>query len=106
MTGRRHRSNCELVGQGVANIASGLFGGFYVTGTIDRTATNVRAGAHGPIAGIQHAPFLLLFVLVDPTLARVIHQIVTAQCRDRVCTSWYHPGAAVPLKKQSTLLTQ
>src|SRR3546814_9664848 len=51
MTGRRHRSNCELVGQGVANIASGLFGGFCVTGTIARTATNVRAGAHGPIAG-------------------------------------------------------
>ena len=44
MTGRRHRSNCELVGQGIANIASGLFGGFCVTGTVARTATNVRAG--------------------------------------------------------------
>jgi SulP family sulfate permease len=45
MTGRRHRSNCELVAQGVANIGSALFGGICVTGTIARTATNVRAGA-------------------------------------------------------------
>jgi len=63
MTGRRHRSNCELVGQGVANVASGLFGGICVTGTVARTATNVRAGAHGPIAGMLHAIFLLIFVL-------------------------------------------
>ena len=47
MTGRRHRSNCELVAQGAANIGASLFGGFCVTGTIARTATNVRAGAHG-----------------------------------------------------------
>ncbi|MCA1300518.1 SulP family inorganic anion transporter [Stappia indica] len=72
MTGRRHRSNCELVGQGVANIASGLFGGFCVTGTIARTATNVRAGAHGPVAGMLHSLFLLLFVLVAAPLARFI----------------------------------
>ncbi len=69
MTGRRHRSNCELVGQGVANIASGLFGGICVTGTIARTATNVRAGAHGPVAGMLHAVFLLLFVLLAAPLA-------------------------------------
>ena len=55
MTGRRHRSNCELVAQGVANVASSFFGGICVTGTIARTATNVRAGAHGPVAGILHA---------------------------------------------------
>lgn len=72
MTGRRHRSNCELVGQGIANIASGLFGGLCVTGTIARTATNVRAGAHGPIAGMFHAGFLLLFVLVAAPLTRFI----------------------------------
>ena len=72
MTGRRHRSNCELVGQGVANIASGLFGGICVTGTIARTATNVRAGAHGPIAGILHAVFLLLFILIAAPLASYI----------------------------------
>ncbi|MEQ8349528.1 MAG: SulP family inorganic anion transporter [Sneathiellaceae bacterium] len=72
MTGRRHRSNCELVAQGAANIASGLFGGICVTGTIARTATNVRAGAHGPVAGLLHAIFLLAFVLVAAPLARFI----------------------------------
>jgi sulfate permease, SulP family len=52
MTGRRHRSNCELVAQGIGNIASAFFGGICATGTIARTATNVRAGARGPIAGM------------------------------------------------------
>jgi sulfate permease, SulP family len=72
MSGRRHRSNCELVAQGVANIGSALFGGFCVTGTIARTATNVRAGAHGPVAGMMHALFLLLFILLAAQLAAYI----------------------------------
>ena len=72
MTGRRHRSNCELVAQGVANVASGLFSGICVTGTIARTATNVRAGAHGPVAGMLHAVFLLLFMLAAAPLASYI----------------------------------
>ena len=72
MTGRRHRSNCELVGQGIANIASGLFGGFCVTGTIARTATNVRSGAHGPVAGMLHAAFLLAFIVLAAPLASSI----------------------------------
>ena len=72
MTGRRHRSNCELVAQGAANIGSALFGGFCVTGTIARTATNVRSGAHGPVAGMLHAAFLLLFMLVAAPLAAYI----------------------------------
>lgn len=72
MTGRRHRSNCELVAQGVAQIGSGLFGGFCVTGTIARTATNIRAGARGPVAGILHSLFLLLFLLVAAPLANFI----------------------------------
>jgi SulP family sulfate permease len=72
MTGRRHRSNCELVGQGVANIATGLFGGICVTGTIARTATNVRAGAHGPISGMLHSAFLLIFMLLAAPLASYI----------------------------------
>jgi SulP family sulfate permease len=72
MTGRRHRSNCELVAQGLANVASGLFGGFCVTGTIARTATAVRAGAHGPMTGMFHAVFLAIFVLVAAPLARHI----------------------------------
>lgn len=72
MTGRRHRSNCELVAQGAANIGSSLFGGFCVTGTIARTATNVRAGAHGPVAGTLHALFILLFMLIAAPLAAYI----------------------------------
>jgi|HubBroStandDraft_5_1064220.scaffolds.fasta_scaffold13939_2 SulP family sulfate permease len=72
MTGRRHRSNVELVAQGVANIASALFGGICVTGTIARTATNVRAGARGPVAGMMHALFVLAFVVVAAPLARYI----------------------------------
>ncbi|WP_404543960.1 SulP family inorganic anion transporter [Bradyrhizobium sp. USDA 223] len=72
MTGRRHRSNCELVAQGAANIGSALFGGICVTGLIARTATNIRAGARGPLAGMLHSVFLLLFMLVAAPLASYI----------------------------------
>jgi sulfate permease, SulP family len=72
MTGRRHRSNSELVAQGAANMASALFGGICVTGTIARTATNVRTGARGPISGILHSAFLLIFVLAAAPLASFI----------------------------------
>jgi sulfate permease, SulP family len=64
MTGFSHRSGQELVGQGVANIASALFGGLPATGAIARTATNIRAGGRTPLAGIFHAVFLLIFLLV------------------------------------------
>jgi len=63
MTGRRHRSNCELVAQGVANCASAAVGGLPATGAIARTATNIRAGARGPVAGMLHAVFILAFML-------------------------------------------
>ncbi len=72
MTGRRHRSNTELVAQGTANIASALFGGICVTGTIARTATNVRAGATSPVSGMLHSAFLLAFMLVAAPLAAYI----------------------------------
>ncbi|WP_453944217.1 SulP family inorganic anion transporter [Bradyrhizobium sp. USDA 372] len=72
MTGRRHRSNCELVAQGAANIGSALFGGICVTGLIARTATNIRAGARGPLAGMLHSVFLLLFMLIAAPLASYI----------------------------------
>jgi sulfate permease, SulP family len=72
MTGRRHRSNCELVAQGVANIGSALFGGICVTGLIARTATNIRAGARGPVSGMLHAVFVLLFMLIAAPLASYI----------------------------------
>lgn len=72
MSGRRHRPNTELVAQGIANAASALFGGVPVTGTIARTATNVRAGAHGPISGMVHALALLGFLLFLAPLASAI----------------------------------
>ena len=72
MTGRKHRYNMELVAQGIANMASALFGGISVTGTIARTATNIRAGARSPLSGMMHAAFLLLFMLVAATLASFI----------------------------------
>jgi len=68
MIGGRHRSNAELVAQGIANCGSALFGGLPATGAIARTATNVRAGARSPLAGILHAAFLLAFMLVAAPL--------------------------------------
>ncbi|WP_447952865.1 SulP family inorganic anion transporter [Sphingopyxis chilensis] len=68
MAGTRHRSNQELIGQGVANIGSALFGGLPATGAIARTATNIRSGAKTPVAGIMHAVFLLLFILFGTDL--------------------------------------
>jgi SulP family sulfate permease len=64
MTGARHDSNQELIGQGAANIIAPLFGGFAATGAVARTATNIRNGATSPLAGIVHAAFLLLVILL------------------------------------------
>ena len=72
MTGRVHRSNMELVAQGLANVASAVFGGIAVTGTIARTATNIRAGARSPVAGMLHAGFLLAFMLLAAPLASYV----------------------------------
>jgi SulP family sulfate permease len=72
MTGRKHRYNMEVVAQGVANVASALFGGISVTGTIARTATNIRAGAVSPVSGMAHAVFVLVFMLVASPLASFI----------------------------------
>jgi sulfate permease, SulP family len=72
MTGDRHNSNVELVAQGIANIASPLFGGIPATGAIARTATNIRSGARSPVAGIVHALTLLLILLVAAPLAGYI----------------------------------
>ena len=72
MTGRRHRSNCELVAQGAGNVASALFGGLPSTGLIARTATNIRAGARGPVAGLLNAAFILAFMLIAAPLASYV----------------------------------
>jgi SulP family sulfate permease len=101
MTGRRHRSNCELVGQGVANIASGLFGGICVTGTIARTATNVRAGARSPVSGMAHALFLLLFILVAAPLASFIPLAVLAAVLAVVCWNMFERDAFLTLVRAS-----
>jgi len=72
MSDDKHNSNVELIAQGVANIATPLFGGIPATGAIARTATNIRSGAKTPVAGIVHALVLLLILLVAAPLARFI----------------------------------
>jgi SulP family sulfate permease len=72
MIGSRHKSNVELVGQGIANIASGLFGGIPATGAIARTATNVKNGGRTPVAGITHAVTVLLVLVFLGKWARYI----------------------------------
>ena len=69
MAGTRHDSNQELVGQGIANIVAPLFGGIAATGAIARTATNIRNGGTGPLAGMVHAATLVLVVLFLAPLA-------------------------------------
>ncbi|MBR0897707.1 SulP family inorganic anion transporter [Bradyrhizobium tropiciagri] len=87
MTGRKHRSNMELVAQGIANIASAFFGGISVTGTIARTATNIRAGARSPLSGMLHSAFLLAFMVVAAPLASYIPLSALAGVLVVVC--WY-----------------
>ena len=72
MIGGRHRSNMELVAQGVANVVTPLFGGIPATGAIARTATNVKSGGRTPVAGIVHAVTLLLITLFFGRLAALI----------------------------------
>lgn len=85
MTARRHRSNMELVAQGIANIASALFGGISVTGTIARTATNIRAGARTPLAGIMHSTLVLAFMMIAAPLASYVPLCALAAVLVVVC---------------------
>eukprot|EP01035_Chromulina_nebulosa_P015640 gene15640-20725_t len=101
MTGRRHRSNTELVAQGIANIASSLFGGICVTGTIARTATNVRAGATSPVSGMLHAVFLLLFILVAAPLAAYVPLAALAGVLAVVAWNMIERPAIIALVKSS-----
>ncbi len=75
MIGGRHRSNCELIAQGIANFGSVLFGGIPATGAIARTAANVKTGAQTPVAGMIHAVTLFLILLC---LAPIVSQIPLA----------------------------
>jgi SulP family sulfate permease len=72
MSGDKHNSNVELVAQGIANLASPLFGGIPATGAIARTATNIRSGARTPVSGIIHAVTLLAILLAAAPLARFV----------------------------------
>ena len=78
MTHDRHDPNQELMAQGIANFTTPLFGGIAVTGTIARTVTNIRSGAHSPIAGLVHALTLLVFMLLLAPLAVNIPMSVLA----------------------------
>ncbi|MBS1242764.1 MAG: SulP family sulfate permease [Nitrospirae bacterium] len=93
MTGRKHRSNMELIAQGVANIASPLFGGIPATGAIARTATNIKNGGLTPIAGIIHAVVLLLIMLFFGKWAALIPMATLAGILVVVAynmSEWHH----------------
>lgn len=92
MVNSRHRSNMELVAQGIGNIGSGLFGGVPATGAIARTAANVKSGGRTPIAGMVHAITLLLILLVlmpyaswipMPTIAAILFMVAYNMCQWR-----------------------
>lgn len=72
MIGSKHRSNTELIGQGIANMASGLFGGIPATGAIARTVANIKNGGRTPIAGMVHAIVLLLIMVLFMPLAQMV----------------------------------
>jgi SulP family sulfate permease len=72
MSGDRHNPNVELIGQGVANIFSPMFGGLPATGAIARTATNIRSGAQSPVAGMIHALTLLCILLFAAPLVSYV----------------------------------
>jgi len=72
MTGRRHRSNMELIAQGIANLGSALTGGLPATGAVARTATNIHAGGRTPVAGLIHAALVFAFMMAGASLARFV----------------------------------
>lgn len=85
MTGRRHRANCELVAQGLANMASAIMGGIPATGAIARTATNIRSGAKTPISGIVHSLAILAMMALFAPLASYIPLAALAAVLAVVC---------------------
>lgn len=92
MTNTKHRSNMELVAQGVGNIGSALMGGIPATGAIARTAANIKSGGRTPIAGMVHAAVLLLILVVlmpyaswipMPTIAAILFMVAYNMCQWR-----------------------
>jgi SulP family sulfate permease len=100
MTGDRHNPNVELVAQGIANIASPVFGGIPATGAIARTATNIRAGARTPVSGMVHAITLLTILLIAAPLASYIPLATLAAVLFVVAYNmgeWHEIGAILQL---------
>lgn len=107
MTGGRHRSNMELVAQGVANIFSGLFGGIPATGAVARTATNIKNGGRTPVAGIVHAIVLLLIMLLFAPVAKLIPMACLAGILVVVAWhmgEWHHFQALLKSNKLDVLV--
>lgn len=101
MTGTRHRSNQELVGQGIASIGSAFFGGLPATGAIARTATNIRAGGRTPFAGMIHALFILLFVLFATNLMAFVPMAALAAILFMVSWGMSEIGRFIALMKMA-----
>ncbi|HET7347738.1 MAG TPA: SulP family inorganic anion transporter, partial [Acidobacteriaceae bacterium] len=102
MAGDRHNSNVELFAQGVANLASPLFGGIPATGAIARTATNIRSGARTPVSGVVHALTLLVILLVAAPLAKFIPLATLAAVLFVVCWNmgeWREIGGVLRMSK-------
>jgi SulP family sulfate permease len=93
MTGRRHRSNLELVAQGIANIASAVMGGIPATGAIARTATNIRSGARSPVAGIVHSLAILALMAAFAPYASFIPLAALGAVLVMVCWNMAEIGA-------------
>lgn len=102
MTGDKHHSNKELIAQGIANIVAPIFGGIAATGAIARTATNIKAGAFSPIAGIIHALMLLVFMFLFSKLILLIPLASLAAIL--VIVAWnmseFHHFKAIALKSE------
>lgn len=99
MTGSRHHPNTELIGQGVGNMASALFGGIPATGAIARTATNIRAGGKTPVAGIIHAITLLLILMLAGQYAAMVPLAALAGILVIVCWNMAEVSTFIHLLK-------
>ena len=99
MTGSRHHPNTELIGQGIGNICSALFGGLPATGAIARTATNIRSGAKTPVSGLIHAVTLLLILLLAGNYATMVPLAALAGILCIVCYNMAEIGTFAHLLK-------
>lgn len=99
MTGSRHHPNTELIGQGIGNICSALFGGLPATGAIARTATNIRSGAKTPVSGLIHAVTLLLILLLAGNYATMVPLAALAGILCIVCYNMAEIGTFSHLLK-------